>query len=187
MAASLYSRNQQAQKQGSFCTSLVHLHEMLPLVCCSFTCIGEPLAAAVLQDINTRLLWALGSAGSCWHVLRLLSWGSPVQGGASALRAARASGGCGCVSTSSMQPGTDTAGLCPSGHHPHPCSALLAGCCRTEPCWGGHCPVPHHHPWTPGWPVLYWQGAIWWKHSATSFSKTRDSSLRGCRAGVGEK
>lgn len=38
------------------------------------------------------------------------------------------------VFSSSMQPGTDTAGLCPAGHHPHPCSVLLAGCCRALPC-----------------------------------------------------
>lgn len=62
-----------------------------------FTCIGELLAAAVFRNkINTRLFWALGRAGSSWHVLRLLSWGSPVQGGADALRAARASGSFGC-------------------------------------------------------------------------------------------
>lgn len=115
-----------------------------------FTYIGKLLAAAVLQNnINTRPFWALGSAGSCWCALGLLSWGSPVQGGANALRAARAPGSCGCVSTSSMQLGTDIAGLCPAGHHPHPCSALLAECCRMVPWWGGHCPVPHHPPWTP--------------------------------------
>ena len=74
-----------------------------------------------------------------------------------------------------------------ASHHPHPCSAFLAVCCRMAPCRGGHCPVPHGHPHLPAHlpsPVKVQLGGHTLPHI---YLKRKDSSLGHCWAGYGWK
>lgn len=89
MAASLYSQNQQAQKQDSICTSHTPIWNAALVCCSSHTQVSYLLllCCRIALTQNPSVLWAVLDPAEL----------SPAQGGANALRAARASGSCGCV------------------------------------------------------------------------------------------
>lgn len=123
---------------------------------------------------------ALRNAGSCWHVLSLQGRCRSSPGDINALRAAGAPGATVVFPPAAHSWGHMLLGCGRPGHHPCPCSLLLAGHCGMVPCQGGCCRVPCCHTQAPAHLPSHVEVQFGGHTLPDPFLKHKESSLRGC-------